>query len=156
MSASLSGSDLPLGRSLLLPRRRRLQPYLDLTAMIDTVFNLLIFFAVTTTFVGARTALPMRLPAANTAQPVSERIVVTLLPGQPVQINDQVVVQQQIGAEAMRAADGDTDAQVVVVADEKVPYSQLVGALDELRSVGFHRIALAASPKRTAEPQHFR
>jgi len=127
--------------------RRRLRPYLDLTAMIDTVFNLLIFFAVTTTFVGAPTGLPMRLPAARTAQPVPKRILLTLLPGEPVQVNGQAVATDQIGAEIERIAGGDREAQVVVVADENVAYRELVAALDEVRLADFHRIALAASPK---------
>ena len=42
-----------MSEQFVLPRRRRrLRPYLDLTAMIDTVFNLLIFFAVASTLVG--------------------------------------------------------------------------------------------------------
>ena len=136
-------------QAFILPRRRRrVRPYLDLTAMIDTVFNLLIFFAVTTTFVGARTGLPMRLPAAKTAQPVAERVVITLLPGQPAQVGDEVVPQRQLGQAVAAAAQGDTEAQIVLVADERVPYSQLVAVLDEVRASGFHRIALAATPER--------
>jgi len=150
-------SDALAGQVFVLPRRRRrARPYLDLTAMIDTVFNLLIFFAVATTFAGARTGLPMRLPSAKTAQPVPERVVVTLVLGQPAHVNGQAVRENQIGAAAVRAAQGDTNAQIVVVADERVPYSQLVGALDEVRGAGLHRIALAAAAKQTARPDDVR
>ena len=137
----------------VLPRRqRRIRPYLDLTAMIDTVFNLLIFFAVTTTFVGARSGLPLQLPTAQTAQPVSERIVLTLLPGRPVQVNGEEVAQGQVGKALERAARGDLESQVVVLADEKVPYSQLVDVLDEVRLANLSRIALAAAPRKAAGP----
>ena len=138
------------GEFALPRRRRRVRPYLDLTAMIDTVFNLLIFFAVTTSFVGARSGLPMRLPSARTAQPVPERVVLTLLPGHPVQVNGQAVALEQVGAALKRAAEGNLDTQVVVAADEKVPYSQLVAALDQVRLADFSRIALAASRERAA------
>jgi len=142
-----------MSEAFALPRRRRrLRPYLDLTATIDTVFNLLIFFAVTTTFVGARTGLPMRLPSARTAQPVPDRVVVSLMPGRPAQVNGQAVAADRLGAAVTRAAGGKHDAQVVVMADERVPYSDLIAALDEVRLADFHRIALAASrrPARTA------
>jgi biopolymer transport protein ExbD len=133
-------------------RRRRIRPYLDLTAMIDTVFNLLIFFAVTTTFVGARTGLPLRLPTARTAQSVPERVVLKLLPGRAVQVNGQEVAAGQVGGAVRRAARGDLQSQVVVLADENVPYRQLVGVLDEVRLADFSRIALAAAPAKAPAP----
>ncbi|NIM05323.1 MAG: hypothetical protein GTO55_04365 [Armatimonadetes bacterium] len=136
-----------MSAEFVLPRRRRRRPYLDLTAMIDTVFNLLIFFAVTTTFVGARSGLPLRLPSAETAQPVPERVVLTLLPDRPVQINGEEVAWGRIGEALERAADGDRQAQIVVLADSKVPYHQLVSALDEVRLADFSRIALGVSAK---------
>ena len=135
-----------MNREFALPRRRRRRPYLDLTALIDTVFNLLIFFAVTSTLVGAHTGLPLRLPSAKTAQPIPQRIVLTLLPGQPVQVNGQAVATDQIGPALLRASDSNRDAQIVVVADRNVPYSELVAALDEVRLANYHRIALAATP----------
>lgn len=137
-----------MNQAFILPRRRRrLRPYLDLTAMIDTVFNLLIFFAVASTFVGARAGIDLRLPTAETAQPVPERVVLTLMPGQPVQIDGAEVTPDQIGAALNRATNGDLDAQIVVLADSRVPYEQLVTALDQVRLADYHRIALAAAPK---------
>lgn len=134
--------------NLFVPRRRRrLRPYLDLTAMIDTVFNLLIFFAVASTVVGARSGLPLRLPAARSAQPVPERVVLTLLPGQPPQLEGASVPVDELGAALTGATNGDRDAQVVVMADRDVPYSDLVAALDEVRLAEFHRIALGANPE---------
>ena len=143
-----------MNQEFVLPRRRRrIRPYLDLTAMIDTVFNLLIFFAVASTFVGAASGIDLRLPTAETAQPVPERVVLTLLPGQPVQVDGTAVPTDQIGAAVDRATGGDREAQVVVMADSGVPYEQLVSALDQVRLAEYHRIALAAAPKPTKEAQ---
>jgi len=143
-----------MNQDFVLPRRRRrVRPYLDLTAMIDVVFNLLIFFAVASTVVGARTALPLRLPSAQTVQPVPDRVVVTLLPAQPALIDGKSVAAGSIRAALKEAGGADANTQVVIVADEKVPYAQLVGVLDEVRLADYHRIALAASPRR-AEDAH--
>jgi biopolymer transport protein ExbD len=143
-----------MNREFIIPRRRRrIRPYLDLTAVIDVVFNLLIFFAVASTVVGARSGLPLRLPSAVTAQPVPERVVVTLQPGQPIQVDGREVASGKIGPALHTATDGDLDAQVVVLADRDVPYSQLVAALDEVRLADYHRIALAASPRPTDEEE---
>jgi len=147
-----------MNEQFLVPRRRRrIRPYLDLTAMIDTVFNLLIFFAVASTFVGAQSGLPLRLPSAKTAQPVPRRVVLTLLPGQPVQVDGRSVPADEIGGAVSAATGGDRDSQIVVMADRDVPYSQLVGALDAVRLADYHRIALAAAREgggRSAQPRH--
>ncbi len=134
-----------MNQEFILPRRRRRRPYLDLTAMIDTVFNLLIFFAVASTFVGARAGIDLRLPTAETAQPISERVVLSLMPGQPVQIDGAEVAADQIGSTLNRATNGDHDAQIVVLADSRVSYEQLVTALDQVRLAEYHKIALAAA-----------
>ena len=137
-----------MATEFLLPRRRRrIRPYLDLTAMIDTVFNLLIFFAVATTLSGGRMGIAMQLPNAKTAQPVSERVVLALAPGQLPQINGREVVVAEIGPVLNEVTEGNLDTQVVVMADKAVPYEGLVQALDEARAAGYHRIALAAAPQ---------
>lgn len=143
-----------MNQDFVLPRRRRrVRPYLDLTAMIDVVFNLLIFFAVASTVVGARTALPLRLPSAETVQPVPDRVVVTLLPDQPAVVDGKPVAAGSIGAALKEAGGADVDTQIVIVADEAVSYAQLVGVLDEVRLADYHRIALAASPRRAEDAQ---
>jgi biopolymer transport protein TolR len=135
-------------QEFLLPRRRhRVRPYLDMTALIDTVFNLLIFFAVASTLAGARSGMEVNLPRAETARPVPDRVVLTLLPGRPVQVNGTPVATDQIGPALNRVTRGNLDAQIVVMADQKVPYADLVAALDQMRLAQYHRIALAASPK---------
>jgi biopolymer transport protein ExbD len=63
-------------------------------------------------------------------------------------VNDKVVSDDEIGQALREASDGNVDVQVAVVADSRVPYSQLVTAIDKARIAGFHRVALAASPNR--------
>ncbi|MGD0111711.1 MAG: biopolymer transporter ExbD [Armatimonadota bacterium] len=137
-------------QEFVLPRRRRrVRPYLDLTAMIDTVFNLLIFFAVASTLVGKPNAgMNLRLPKAETAQPIESRVVLALQPGQPIRLNGSPVAADQIGPALTKITAGNLDSQIVVMADESVPYRDLVSALDQVRLASYHRIALAASPKR--------
>jgi len=137
-----------MSTEFLLPRRRRrIRPYLDLTAMIDTVFNLLIFFAVATTLVGGRVGIAMQLPSAKTAQPVSERVVLTLQPEQRPQINGREVAVAEIGPVLNEVTGSNFDSQVVVMASKAVSYESLVQALDEARSAGYHRLALATAPE---------
>jgi biopolymer transport protein ExbD len=139
----------------ILPRRRRrVRPYLDFTAMIDTVFNLLIFFAVISTFVGAGTqkGIAMQLPSAKTSQPVKDRVVLSLTPGARPQVNGLEVEVAQIGATLREVTKSNYETQIVVMADKKVQYSDLVAALDKTREAGFSKIALATAPNPEKEP----
>jgi biopolymer transport protein ExbD len=138
-----------MSQQFALPRRRRrVRPYLDLTAMIDTVFNLLIFFAVASTLVGKPHAgMNLRLPKAETAQQVESRVVLAIQPGQPIRLNGSPVASGQIGPMLNKITGGNLDSQIVVMADEQVPYRDLVSALDQVRLASYHRIALAATPK---------
>ncbi len=146
-----------MSTAFTLPRRRRnLRPYLDLTAMIDTVFNLLIFFAVASQLVGPRAGIKMELPAAKTTEPVPDRVVLTLLPGQLPQVNGVEVPLAQLGSALNTAAAGNLQTQVVVMADRRVLYQELVGALDQARETGYYRLALAAAPKQQAQPEERR
>jgi biopolymer transport protein ExbD len=129
-------------------RRRRIRPYLDLVPMIDTVFTLLLFFAVAIMIAGPRSAIPVNLPKAQSTQRIQERVVLMLSVGKPIQVNGKDTTIQALGAELKKVSAGNLDTQVVVLADRKVPYSDLVAALDETRMAGFHRIALGASPKK--------
>lgn len=46
-------------------RRPRALPTIDLTAMVDVVFLLIIFFMVSTTFITLESGLPVDLPQAQ-------------------------------------------------------------------------------------------
>lgn len=142
-----------MNREIILPRRRkRLRPYLDLTAMIDTVFNLLIFFAVTMSIAGAQHGIAMDLPSARTARPVLDRVVLALRPDRPPEINGQVVAVRGIGRALDDVTRGAHETQVVVMADRRVLYNDLVAALDQAREAGFHRLALATAPGEKPTP----
>ncbi len=113
-----------MNKAFILPRRRKaLRPYLDLTAMIDTVFNLLIFFAVISTFsAGGKHGISMDLPKAKTASPILDRVVLAVLPGRSPQINGREVTVAEIGPALEEVTRGEHETQVVVMADKRVQY----------------------------------
>ncbi len=140
-----------MNKAFILPRRKsRIRPYLDFTAMIDTVFNLLIFFAVISTFAGnGQHGIAMDLPKAKTSAPVVDRVVLALQPGQSPQINGRPVAMAEIGKVLEEVTRGEVDTQIVVMAGKSVPYATLVAALDGARQAGYHRLALATAPPDT-------
>jgi biopolymer transport protein ExbD len=117
----------------------------ELTSMTDIVFLLLIFFMVSTTFVDFSRRLDIQLPeskAAETLQEVQQYVVEmgaegTLhLDGQRVRLEElQQRLQQSQGQASQRS--------VIIKADKRLPYGQVVTVLGLVRQANIHDIAVA-------------
>ncbi len=126
--------------------RRRLSPEakVDLIPMIDVVFQLVIFFMVTSTFM-MTPGINLVLPASTTAEPViMSELVVTIVSGEEVYINrDRYSLSsfEQALAE-IAAASKDEIESVIIEGDQKVTYELMINVLDLLRKRGFSGINL--------------
>lgn len=129
---------------MILRERRRLSPQTgpSLVPMIDVVFQLVVFFMVSTTF-KLTPAISLALPQSDTAEamPTTE-VVVTLAEARRVFVNGEEVALESLG-ESVRALTAagitDTDAAplvVVIEGDRSVPYDAMVAVLDVLREEG--------------------
>lgn len=134
--------------------RRRLQPRanVDLVPMIDVVFQLVVFFMVSSTFI-VTPGINLELPNAGTAEPVAmTRLVVTVTADEVIYINqDAYDLESFTEAIAQESAEEDeADAEqtktVVIEADSAVRYDLLVSILDVLRSAGYRGVNLRAQP----------
>jgi biopolymer transport protein ExbD len=119
--------------------RRRLKPNatVDLIPMIDVVFQLVIFFMVSTTFI-LTPGINLSLPESSTAEPVAvSKIIVTVLNEDEIYLNkDRVTLESLIPL--LKEMRGDAkEGSVVVEGDQTVSYSLLIRVLDVLRSAGF-------------------
>lgn len=133
--------------------RRRLQQRanVELIPMIDVVFQLVVFFMLTSTFV-MTPGIPMELPQAASAEEVAvNRLVVSVVSENEVYLNQneytlstlgnalsQLASQSEEGAEGVRS--------VVVEADRSVSYDLMIRVLDRLRANGFQAVSLRTAP----------
>ena len=135
----------------LRPRRRE-DPEVNLTPLIDVVFLMLIFFMVSTTFV-EEANIQVSLPAAS-AQPAAraaEPIEVTVnqqgtyfLDNEPLRDNREETLRQAL---RQRLKGGDaSERQLVIRADERTEHLHIVTALDAAGRAGIHRVAIATIP----------
>lgn len=117
----------------------------ELVSMTDIVFLLLIFFMVSTTFVDFSRRLDIQLPETKAAEVVQEtkQHVIEMgmeealrLDGQPVAIKDLVQRLSQGGAPSLQRA-------VIIRADKRLPYGQVVAVLDLVRQANIREIAVA-------------
>ena len=126
--------------------RRREDPRIDVTPMIDVVFQLLLFFMVTTTFVSTP-GIDVELPKSSADVIVGDDedidLVVTLEGA--VWLGDQPVTWDALSDHLRTRAKRDADTMVVVKAHEGVSHGRVVAVMDLARSFGLTRIAIATA-----------
>jgi len=134
---------------MLFRRRRREELRVDLTAMIDVVFLLLIFFMISTTFIDAP-GLAVKLPEASTtiARSDEKDIRVYLTKDGEISVNDEKVSLASL--EAILASYGSraTNMTFLLHADTEARHGKVVALMDLAKNAGFGKLAIATEEKR--------
>ena len=131
-------------QSVRAKRRERAAAEVHLAPMIDMVFILLIFFLVTTTFT-RETGVDVRRPRAATATALDDRSLRVGIDAE----GRAFVDQRRIDLFALRAlverrVQATPDLSIVLVADESTDTGALIAVMDECRTAGAERIAVAS------------
>lgn len=128
-------------------RRERLLP-LDMTPMIDIVFQLLIFFLTTTQL--ARTAQELlSLPpesGSETARIGSGALTVNLLADGSVRLGEATLESADLAARLRAAATAAAGEPALIRADRAAPAATLNEVVRALREGGATRIRMAVDP----------
>ncbi|MDC7225246.1 MAG: biopolymer transporter ExbD [Spirochaetales bacterium] len=126
--------------------RRRLTPSVkaDMVPMIDVVFQLVIFFMVSSTFIQTP-GISIVLPESSTSESVTmTKIVVTVVSDEEIYLNkDMHSLESLSGAlAAITEEEREAVSAVVIEGDETVSYELLVEVLDMLRLNRFEGVNL--------------
>ncbi len=126
-------------------RRRGISAGADLTPMIDVVFQLILFFLVSTTF-AVLPAISVKLPSSETSQAESVGgITVTATAGGKLFFNDEQVTIKTLDKK-LKAFDTEgkkrEEYPVTLEADENVTNGTIVKIFDVLRKNGFVAVNL--------------
>jgi biopolymer transport protein ExbD len=131
-------------------RMRRTRPGLDLTPVVDTVLNLLIFFMLSSSF-AFQPGIRVRLPeAASTEEEPRQDLVLILTRDQRLYLNDDPLTVADLGARLQELLRGREDAVVIIRADKEVLHGAVVEVMDVAKAAGALRIAIATEPKPTS------
>ncbi len=130
---------------MIFRKRRRINPQVNITSLIDVVLLLLIFFMISTTFVtqpGIRVNLPK---AKSRTKDIAQEINTIIIRGDStIFINRQEVRDieelRHVLQEVRQEYQGDL---IVIKADERVAHGLVVGIMDVAKASGFSRIAIA-------------
>ena len=123
---------------------RRPDPIVDVTPMIDIVFQLVLFFMVSTTFVtspGIQVDLPRS--SAQTVLSDDKDIQVWVTTDGAVYVDEQPVTVAELRARFLRAAKNNPNTMVVIKADGGVNHSRVVAVMDQAQAQGLTRLAIA-------------
>ena len=120
----------------------------NLTPLIDMVFILLIFFAVSTTLVLNQRGIELTLPAAVSTQAhKNEDLRLSIDPKQRVFFNGRQVSESHIRTKVADLVEKKKDLKVILEADRLTPYSLLIRVMDEIRLGGAFNIILETRQK---------
>ncbi|GJM15859.1 MAG: biopolymer transporter protein ExbD [Thermodesulfobacteriota bacterium] len=115
---------------------------LDLTPIVDVVFNLLIFFALSLNFAATSGGINVKLPSASSAEPVkTEQLTVNLTQAGQVYYNDKEIEMDELAPKLQEIED--KDSLVIIRADNTVPHGKVVEVMDIVKSEGFSKLAIA-------------
>ncbi len=131
-----------------LSRRRsrgwRAETVLDLTPMVDVVFQLLIFFMVSTTFITLESGLPVDLPQAQSPQTaITDLPTVTVTRDEEIFLSGAEVSEESLQSSLQALLNESGLAVVVLRADSSVPHGFVVRVMDLIKQAGAERIAIA-------------
>lgn len=136
-----------------LSPRRRDDPELNLTSLIDVVLLLVIFFMVSTTFVEEgrlRVELPQasEVPVARPQDPV----VVTITAQGSYRVNEKGLVNnapETLRAALARESEGARDRPLTIRADARTTHQAVVTVMDVAARMGFTQVNIATISEQT-------
>jgi biopolymer transport protein ExbD len=146
--SSATVSELPTGYVGKIERRRRSIEVIDMIPMIDMVFLLLIFFALTSTFEVQR-FLKLNLPEGRSGVEVkpAERLTLSIDEENQILFENEVVQLNVLDDRLKAVVQGDTEVTLVIKGDENVPHGRVVELMDVANGVGVKKILITVSRK---------
>lgn len=144
-ASSQNGTEVP--EVNFRPPTRPAGGLLDMTPFVDTIFNLLIFFALSMNFL-VDPGITVDLPAAaaeEAARGGDDLNVVITRKGE-VRLDGAPVALAALREALAEAAAKGGGPQVLLRADRNVPHGLVVAVMDAARAAGLTRLAIVTQP----------
>jgi len=125
--------------------RRKKDIHLDITPIVDTVFNLLIFFALSLNFTSP-SSLPIKLPkiASKDFFKQQEQITIEITKEGEIFLNQTAETHDSLQKKLVHLKSQSPESKVVLRADERVYHGKVVIIMDLCKKAGFNKISIAA------------
>lgn len=135
---------------MLIERRLKPQINVDLTPLIDVVFQLVIFFMISSVF-NTAPGIELDLPTSETSETVAmTELRITAVSENEIYLNKDIYTLEGL-SDAVRiwleANPSEEEPSVVLEGDDQVSYQLMVSILDSLRRNGIENVGLITDPK---------
>ena len=135
----------------LRSKRAGIRSNVDMTPMIDIVFQLILFFLVSTTF-AILPGIKLKLPTSHTSEGTSlQGITITADADGLLFFNEKEVTMETLGGELAAFDTGDVkkdEFPVSLEADSEVTNGTIVGIFDVIRESGYAVINLRTATEK--------
>lgn len=125
---------------------RRVQANPGMTAMIDIIFLLLLFFVLSSSFI-VQPGIKINLPqTVSSEQPTRKDLVVIIARDLRIFVNNDQVTFESLWGRLIEELKFQRQGTLVLRADRDVPHGFVVRVMDVAKQAGANRIAIATSP----------
>jgi biopolymer transport protein ExbD len=130
------------------------EPALNLTSLIDVMFLLVIFFAVSTTF-RVYPGLSVNLPKAHSERIAEDKKVlkVVLTKAGEIFLDNEQVAREDLSSTLKKRQRRSAVSLFVLEADEDARHGLVVELMDAARQAGIPRLAIATESEAEAEDE---
>ena len=118
---------------------------LNLTPMLDVIFQLLIFFMVATTFQKDEREINVELPQASTGNAIStetDEVIIHVRRDGTLVLGGEVVDAQELSRKLVAAAENNPETPVMIRGDRLVHHEDVVGVMDACGLAGLSSLSL--------------
>lgn len=127
---------------------------LELAPLIDIIFILLIFFAVSSTLVIKHQGIKLQLPSAESTAKQKKGANISIDKNHRLYLDEKPISIDLVTNRIASLLKDNSDLKVLINADESAPYSLVITVLDRIRLGGCFNVALQAKkPSKNHAPQ---
>lgn len=124
--------------------RRRPDLDINVTGLVDIIFQLLLFFILTSSF-RQSSGIDVQLPSASASdvEPTAADLTLTVTAGGRVMMGDLDVELSALAEALTTRREAEPRLKVVLIADATVPHGMVVQVMDAIRTAGILDLAVA-------------
>jgi len=131
----------------ILKRKRYREVHIEFTPLIDLVFSLVMFFAISTTIVSPNQGMKIELPKAETVNENKEALTLSITADKKFFLNSREIQPQFIQSIVKEIIRRDRHAQIIISGHKSVPYGTIIETMDNIRLGGCFDLILEAEKK---------
>ena len=120
---------------------------INVTSLVDIIFNLLLFFMLTTSF-SESAGLEVQLPSSNESDLAisADDLVVVVTESGEVMIDGELVGKGELEPRLQKHRDRPRSGTVLLEADDRVPHGKVVEVMNVAKKVGVKAVGIAVAP----------